>query len=129
MSSLGAPRLDKGRAVADHRRASDTAGSQVRGVAAAEADHGDGHPMKRFRLLLLLPALACCSLVTVADRYGNRYGDWYNHGSQYAWQLSFCENTLDAQQVAPDQRKLAMRCCMGRNGVPIDDAQSCHATG
>ena len=85
--------------------------------------------MKRFRLLLLPLALACCSLVTTADRYGNTYGDWYNHGSQYGWQLSLCENTLDAQHVVPQDRKLAMRCCMWRHGVPIDDPQSCGATG
>ena len=77
--------------------------------------------------LLVLAALGACSLVTVADRYGNRYGDWYNHGDQYRWQLTACEDDLNGRNVPAPERKLAMRCCMWLHGVPIDDPGSCGA--
>jgi hypothetical protein len=80
-------------------------------------------------IMLVLVALCGCSLVTVADRYGNRYGDWYNHGDQYHWQLATCEDQMNAQSVPPMERKLAMRCCMWHRGVPIDDSGSCGASG
>ena len=85
--------------------------------------------MKRLWILWLAPVLVGCSLVTITDPYGNRYGDYYNLGDQYIWQLSTCEQEMAAQPVPPHQRKLAMRCCMWRHGVPIDDAASCAAAG
>lgn len=78
-------------------------------------------------LLLLLPLIAGCSLVTISDPYGNLYGNWYNHGGQYTWQLSTCEAQMKTQAVPPMERKHAMRCCMWGHGVPVTDPQSCGA--
>ncbi len=68
-----------------------------------------------------------CSLVQLTDPYGNVYGDWYNHGAQYRFQLDTCEHEIDDRNVPDPQRKNFMRCCMWRHGVPIDDAASCTA--
>jgi hypothetical protein len=72
-------------------------------------------------------ALAGCSLFVLTDPYGNRYGDWYNPGADYRYQLAACEQAIDDQKVPNAERKHFMRCCMWRHGVPIDDAQSCGA--
>jgi hypothetical protein len=86
--------------------------------------------MKIARIAWLVMALAGCSVVTIHDRYGNTYGDWYNPGEDYTWQLSVCEAEMDRQGIALPLRKLAMRCCMWLHGVPIDDPQACGpATG
>lgn len=77
-------------------------------------------------ILWLAPALAGCGLVAVSDPYGNQYGDWYNPGEHYRWQLATCEAALAQSSVPPPERKAAMRCCMWRHGVPIDDAETCH---
>jgi hypothetical protein len=71
--------------------------------------------------------LAACSLVTLTDPYGNRYGDWYNHGANYRWQMTTCEQAIVDAAVPNAGRKQFMRCCMWRHGVPIEDAQSCSA--
>ncbi len=72
-------------------------------------------------------ALAGCSMFTLTDPYGNRYGDWYNPGANYRYQLVTCEQEIDDQKVPNADRKHFMRCCMWRHGVPIGDAQSCGA--
>jgi len=74
-------------------------------------------------------ALASCSLVSLTDPYGNQYGDWYNNGANYRWQMTTCEQAIDDQSVPNGERKHFMRCCMWRHGVPIDDSQSCTAAG
>ena len=86
--------------------------------------------MTRKTVLMLALAAGGCSLVTLTDPYGNRYGDYYNHGANYRYQLTTCEQEIDDHAVPNAGRKLFMRCCMWRHGVPIDDAQSCGpATG
>jgi hypothetical protein len=82
--------------------------------------------MRRFGLALLGLTLGACSAVTIADRYGNIYGDWYNHGATFAWQRDLCERAMDEGAVPPRQRKAAMRCCMHDHGVPVD-ATGCAA--
>jgi hypothetical protein len=72
-------------------------------------------------------ALAGCSMLTLTDPYGNQYGDWYNPGANYRWQMTTCEQAIDDAKVANAERKGFMRCCMWRHGVPIDDARSCAA--
>jgi hypothetical protein len=84
-------------------------------------------PLHVAPLLILL--LASCSLVQLTDPYGNVYGDWYDHGNQYRWQLTTCEQEIDTRGVPNAGRPLFMRCCMWRHGVPIDDAGSCGAVG
>jgi hypothetical protein len=73
-------------------------------------------------------ALAGCSLVGLTDRYGNTYGGWYNPGQQYGWQLAACDREVAAGTVPAPERKLAMRCCMWRRGVPIDDPADCRTS-
>ena len=77
------------------------------------------------RALLLLALLAGCSAVTLTDPYGNAYGDWWNHGDAYRWQLTTCEQEIDDRAVPNDGRKQFMRCCMWRHGVPIGDSGAC----
>jgi hypothetical protein len=83
--------------------------------------------MRKFGLCLIVITLGACSFTTIADRYGNQYGDWYNPGGDFAWQLGVCEQQMDEQNVPPMSRKAAMRCCMRDHGVPVDDAQGCSA--
>jgi hypothetical protein len=85
--------------------------------------------MRKLGIGLLAAALGACSVTTVADRYGNQYGDWYNPGGGYAWQLRLCEHEMDARGVPPMQRKASMRCCMHDHGVPVDAAAGCSASG
>jgi hypothetical protein len=76
-------------------------------------------------VLCLSLLLVGCGVAAITDRYGNPYGDWYNPGSNYRWQLDACEQQM-AQQSIPDlQRRRAMRCCMRDHGVPIDDPEKC----
>jgi hypothetical protein len=78
----------------------------------------------------LVLALAGCSLYVLTDPYGNTYGDYYNPGGNYRYQLGLCEQAIDDQKVPNADRKHFMSCCMWRNGVPIDNAASCGpATG
>jgi len=82
------------------------------------------------RWLLPLGFLAGCSLVQLTDPYGNVYGDWYNHGQNYRWQLTTCEHEIDDRHVPDPARKHFMLCCMWRHGVPIDNPETCGgATG
>ncbi len=83
--------------------------------------------MCKLGMCLVVFALAGCSFTTVADRYGNEYGDWYNPGGNFAWQLQLCEQQMDARNIAPMSRKAAMRCCMRDHGVPVDNAENCRA--
>jgi hypothetical protein len=83
--------------------------------------------MRKLGICLFLVALGGCSATTIADRYGNEYGDWYNPGGGYAWQLDLCERQMDSQNVPPMSRKAAMRCCMHDHGVPVDSVQACGA--
>jgi hypothetical protein len=83
--------------------------------------------MRRVWIALLFSALSACSAVSIADRYGNQYGDWYNPGGNFTWQLGVCEHEMEARAVPPMMRKAAMRCCMHDHGVPVDDVQSCGA--
>jgi hypothetical protein len=78
-------------------------------------------------LVALAAALALqgCAAFGIADRYGNRYGGFYDVGTQYSWQLATCDNELAADPVPVPERKRAMACCMWRHGVPIDDAGGC----
>ncbi|HXQ52770.1 MAG TPA: hypothetical protein VN802_16875 [Stellaceae bacterium] len=78
-------------------------------------------------IAFLALALGACSVVTLTDPYGNQYGGWYNHGANYRWQMTTCEQAIDDQAVPNAERKHFMRCCMWRNGVPIEDAQTCSA--
>jgi hypothetical protein len=89
----------------------------------------NGEDMRKLGFGLLAATLGACSITTVADRYGNQYGDWYNPGGGYAWQLRLCEREMDAQSVPPMQRKGAMRCCMHDHGVPVDVEAGCGASG
>lgn len=79
------------------------------------------------RAASLLLAVAGCSLVSLSDRYGNSYGGWYNPGQQFQWQLATCDQQVAAATVPAPARKLAMRCCMWRHGVPIADPAACQA--
>ena len=78
-------------------------------------------------IFLLMLMLAACSAITLTDPYGNRYGDWYNHGADYRWQMVACEQEIVDRAIANAERKHFMRCCMWHHGVPIDDQQSCSA--
>ena len=71
--------------------------------------------------------LGACSLFVLTDPYGNQYGDYYNHGANYRWQMTTCEQAIVDESVPNAERKHFMRCCMWRHGVPIDDAQTCGA--
>lgn len=83
--------------------------------------------MRKVGIGLLAFALGACSFVTNADRYGNEYGDWYNPGGNFTWQLNLCEHQMETQNVPLMQRKAAMRCCMHNHGVPIDADPGCAA--
>lgn len=83
--------------------------------------------MRKLGVCLFAMALGACSFVTIADRYGNEYGDWYNPGANFTWQLGVCERQMDAQNVPPMSRKAAMRCCMRDHGVPVNSAVGCTA--
>lgn len=83
--------------------------------------------MRKFGISLLLIALGACSFTTIADSYGNQYGDWYNPGGGFTWQLGVCEQQMQTQQVPAMQRKLAMRCCMHDHGVPVNSTVGCSA--
>jgi hypothetical protein len=72
-------------------------------------------------------ALCGCGIAALTDPYGNVYGGWYNHGDTYRWQMAKCEQAIDDGAVPNAERKRFMRCCMWRNGVPIDDPQTCAA--
>jgi hypothetical protein len=86
--------------------------------------------MARFVSIFLLTSalIGGCSLVTIADRYGNEYGGWYNHGASFAWQRDLCEGEMEKQGVPAPARKLAMRCCMRDHGVPVDPRPRCEAS-
>ena len=79
----------------------------------------------RKSVLLLLLGLGACTTFSLVDPYGNVYGGWYNHGGAYRWQLDTCEQEVSQGAVPNPGRKLYMRCCMWRHGVPIDDPESC----
>lgn len=83
--------------------------------------------MRIGRLFWLASALALgsCGFASITDEYGNSYGGYYNPGSQFQWQLAGCQQEILAGTIPLPARKLAMRCCMWRHGVPIDDPQSC----
>jgi hypothetical protein len=83
--------------------------------------------MRKLAIGIVAAALGACSFTTIADRYGNEYGDWYNPGSHFTWQLDLCEHQMESGNVPPMQRKAAMRCCMRDHGVPVDDMQGCAA--
>jgi len=67
-------------------------------------------------------ALQGCSLFEARDDYGNSYGNFFNYGNQYQWQVGVCQNELTAAAVAEPLRQRYMQCCMWRHGVPIDDS-------
>lgn len=83
--------------------------------------------MRKIGVALLALCVSACSFTTIADRYGNEYGDWYNPGGNFQWQLSLCEQQMDTGSVPAPDRKLAMRCCMHDHGVPVDDVSGCGA--
>ncbi len=83
--------------------------------------------MRNLAIGIFAAALSACSFTTIADRYGNEYGDWYNPGADFTWQLDLCERQMEADSVPPMNRKAAMRCCMHDHGVPVDNARSCTA--
>ncbi|HUB95949.1 MAG TPA: hypothetical protein VL993_08535 [Stellaceae bacterium] len=80
-------------------------------------------------LCLALLLSGCASQFGLADPYGNLYGNYYNHGADYRWQMLTCEQAIDDQSVPDARRKQFMRCCMGAHGVPIPDLASCPAVG
>jgi hypothetical protein len=81
--------------------------------------------MVRIGIVVAVLVIGACSFTTIADRYGNEYGDWYNPGGNYAWQLDLCERRMDSDVIAPKARKVAMRCCMRDHGVPLDVPTPC----
>jgi hypothetical protein len=83
--------------------------------------------MRKLGIFLFAAVLWGCSFTTIADRYGNQYGDWYNPGGNFTWQLGLCEQQMESKDVPPMQRKLAMRCCMHDHGVPVDSVAGCAA--
>lgn len=85
--------------------------------------------MRQIGRMSLALVLGACSMFAIADRYGNQYGDWYNPGESYRWQLDACDKELELQNISPTARKLAMRCCMRARGVPIADPQYCSGQG
>jgi hypothetical protein len=62
--------------------------------------------------------LGGCSAFQIEDSYGNRYGGWYEHGSQYQYQMALCERQTAASSVPAAQRPAYMRECMWSHGVP-----------
>ena len=83
--------------------------------------------MFRIGSVFVAIVLGACGIAAVSDRYGNRYGGWYDPGNNYRWQLDLCETQMEQRSVPPLARPLAMRCCMFGHGVPIDDPQDCRA--
>ncbi len=83
--------------------------------------------MRNIGTTFLALMLGACAAAAITDRYGNQYGGWYNPGENFRWQLEACDAELGRQEIAPDRRKLAMRCCMWTKGVPINDPQDCVA--
>ena len=83
--------------------------------------------MKQAHVMMALVVVGC-SAVSISDRYGNEYGDWYNPGSGYRWQLDLCEHQIQTGTAGASlDRRLAMRCCMQAHGVPIADPHECRA--
>jgi hypothetical protein len=81
-------------------------------------------------LVVLLCALAlggCSSVYGVTDSYGNTYGNFWNSGQNYQWQLAACEQETASPAISPPTRPYHMRCCMYHHGVPIDNPQTCQA--
>ncbi|HVA11850.1 MAG TPA: hypothetical protein VNF99_01240 [Stellaceae bacterium] len=85
--------------------------------------------MRILRPLVLLAVLGLqgCSLFTIADGYGNTYGNFFDYGNRYTWQLATCQSDLAAGNVDAKLRQRWMQCCMWRHGVPIDDHAGCAA--
>jgi hypothetical protein len=83
--------------------------------------------MRKLGMVLVVMALGACSFVSIADRYGNQYGDWYNPGGNFTWQLDLCQKQMETQSVPAMDRKLAMRCCMRDHGVPVNSSVGCSA--
>jgi hypothetical protein len=69
----------------------------------------------------------CSSLFGATDSYGNTYGDWYNPGQNYQWQLQACEQETASPKIPLASRSQHMRCCMHAHGVPVDNPQACTA--
>lgn len=80
-------------------------------------------------VMLALALSACAPPIVITDRYGNQYGSWYNPGENYRYQLGLCDREMAESSVPPYLRKLHMRCCMWRHGVPISDPDACAAAG
>ena len=80
-------------------------------------------------LSLALALAACAPPIVITDRYGNSYGSWYNPGEKFSYQLDKCDREIAESSIPLRLRKLHMRCCMWRNGVPISDPGACSATG
>lgn len=79
-------------------------------------------------VLICASALSGCSSVFgVTDSYGNTYGNFWNSGQNYQWQLALCEKETADPAISPPTRPYHMRCCMYHHGVPIDHPQSCQA--
>ena len=73
-------------------------------------------------------ALGGCSLFQIQDSYGNRYGGWYEHGTQYRYQMALCERQTAASSVPAAQQPAAMRQCMWNHGVPKDNTTAAAGT-
>jgi hypothetical protein len=69
--------------------------------------------------------LAACGFATLSDRYGNEYGNWYNPGDGFIWQIGLCEHEMEVQRIPQAARKAAMRCCMHNHGVPDEAGAGC----
>jgi uncharacterized protein YceK len=81
-------------------------------------------------LVVLICAAAlsgCSSVYDVTDSYGNSYGNFWNSGQNYQWQLAACEKETADRDISPPTRPYHMRCCMYHHGVPIDNPQTCTA--
>lgn len=76
-------------------------------------------------LLGVLPLAGCSSVYGVTDSYGNTYGNFWNSGQNYQWQLDLCEKETADPAISPPTRPYHMRCCMYHHGVPIDNPQTC----
>jgi hypothetical protein len=78
--------------------------------------------------LTLALTLGGCSVFQIQDSYGNRYGGWYEHGDQYRYQMTLCEQQTNSAAIAPAQRPATMRQCMWSHGVPQDNTTAAAGT-
>ncbi len=62
---------------------------------------------------------------SIEDHYGNSYGDFYNPGRDFAWQIRTCEQEMESYNIPLTTRPYAMQCCMWLHGVAMDEPPQC----